>query len=258
MTGTYKIKPILIDSRCMHKFYQFLLNTGFEIKAWDKNKNKKIYNYFLPAIREFMFWTFDLKVDEKFKAMDNEMKAAVCNNYSCTMFQSKEALVICFYTGVVFIVVNNEKGLKKLADYEDNKNIEDINIDKYKVYKLSSENEEDLYTYIIALYKYVSLMKLDKEMDNENAFDKNRKLFVKFVKEIYNKKITDETMGNKLLNKWEEELEIEKVYISVENKFDLLYRNNKLNLHDNMIKFVIVLLIILIIISAINLGNWMS
>ena len=77
-----------------------------------------------------MFWTFDLKVDEKFKNMDNEMKAAVCNNYKCTMFKKKDTLIICFYTGIVFVVVNNEKGLKKIGDYEDSQDIEDINIDK--------------------------------------------------------------------------------------------------------------------------------
>lgn len=242
----------------MHKFYGLLLNTGYKIKVWDKNKDKKIYNYFLPAIREYMFWTFDLKEDEKFKNMENEVKAAICNNYFCTMFEKKDIKIICFHTGIAFIVTNNEQGLKKIEDYDDSENIENINIDKYKVYKLASENEEDLYNYIISLYKYVSLKKLNKEIDNKNLFDKNRKSFVKFVEEIYSKEITDKPTGIKLSNKWEEELGIEKVYISVENKFDLLYRNNKLDKHDNMIKFIILLLIILIIISTINLGNWMS
>ena len=247
MTESYKIKPILINNKCMHKFYELLLNTGYKIKSWDKNKHKKIYNYFLPAIRAYMFWTFDLKQDEKFKNMENEIKAAICNNYACTMFEKKDTKIICFYTGIVFIVVNNEKGLKKLEGYEDSQNIEDINIDKYKLYKLDTENEEELYNYIISLYKYVSLMKLNKEMDDKNSFDKNRKVFVKFVEEIYSKKITDKSTGIKLSNKWDKELGIEKAYISVENKFDLLYRNNKLDKHDNMIKFVILLLVILII-----------
>lgn len=258
MTENYRIKPILMNEKCVNKFYHLLLNDGYEIKMWNKTKDKKLYNYFLPAIREYMFWTFDLKEDKKFIDMDNEMKSAVCNNYNCTIFNKKDTIIVCFNTGVVFVVVNNENGLKKISKYEDSQDIEDINIDKYKVYKLSTDNDEDLYSYIILLYKYVSLMKLDKQMDNNDSFEKNRKIFVKFVQDIYSKKITDKVSGNKLINKWEEELGIEKVYISVENKFDLLYRNNKLNHHDNMIKMVIILLIILIIISTINLGNWMG
>ena len=227
MTENYKIKPILINEKCIHKFYHLLLNDGYEIKMWNKTKDKKIYNYFLPAIRAYMFWTFDLKDDKKFIDIDNEMKSAICNNYNCTMFCKKDTKIICFNTGIVFIVVNSENGLKKISKYESNEEIENINIDKCKVYKLSTDSEEELYSYIILLYKYVSLMKLDNQMDNKESFERNRKVFVKFVQDIYSKKITDKVNANKLINKWEEELGIEKVYISVENKFDLLYRNNK-------------------------------
>ena len=89
----YKIKPYLINNKDTHKFYNKLLENGYKIKIWDKSKDKEIYKYFLPAIRNYMFWTFDLKEEDKFKNMDLEMQSAICNNYSCTMFEKKDNIV---------------------------------------------------------------------------------------------------------------------------------------------------------------------
>ena len=69
---------------------------------------------------------------------------------------------------------------------------------------------------------------------------------------LYNNK------GIKIANELEKDLEIEKLYLSVENKFDLLYRNNRLDNKDSMFRIIIILLLVLIIIGTINLGNWIG
>lgn len=250
----YKIKPYLINGKDMHKFYNELLENSYKIKIWDRSKDKGIYKYFLPSIRNYIFWTFDLKEKDKFKKMDLEMKSAICNNYPCTMFEKKDNKVITFNTGVIFVIGKVED--KILKGYTED--IEQINIDKEKIYELSTENDEELYNYIISLYKFVTLRRLEKLIDQKQLFDKTRKSFVKFIEEIYQKDITEDERGNELIEKWSKELKLDKIYISVENKFDLMYRNNRLDNKEIMLKIVIFLLIITIIIGMINLGNWLG
>lgn len=254
----YKIVPVIVEEKEVYKFYEYLLNNDYQVKIFDKKKDSQLYKYFLPAIRELMFWTFNLKEEKKFKSMNKEMQAAVCNNYSCTVFEKGEMQAIVFHTGIGFIVGNSSKELELVKQYTGLLDISSFNIDENKVFKIEAENETNLYSYIISLYKYVMLSKLDKEMENKDHFDKNRNEFVEFVQEIYTKKITDSSSGNKLSAEWEQKLQLDKLYISVENRFDLLYRNIKLDDHNTMFRIIIILLVVLIIIGVINLGNYLA
>ena len=251
-----KIMPILINEKEMYKFYEYLLNQGYKIKAFNKKQDSNIYKYFLPAVREYMFWTFNLNDAEKFNKMNNEMKSAVCNNYPCNIFEKGKMLIIAYEEGIVFIVNYDDKEVKKIKSYNDILDISKINIDSNKVYKVEGK-EEHIYMYVLTLYKYIILNKLDKAMENNDYFDKNRNEFVKFIQHIYSKKITENISGNKIINEWEEKLSLDKLYISVENKFDILYRNIKLDNHNTMFRIIIILLVVLIIIGTINLGNYL-
>ena len=59
------------------------------------------------------------------------------------------------------------------------------------------------------------------------------------------------------MSDWEQKLQLDKLYIAVENKFDLLYRNIKLDDHNTIFRIIIILLVVLIIIGTINLGNFL-
>ena len=255
---SYKIVPMITKEKEMYKFYEFVLKNGYEIKIFNKKQDSHLYKYFLPAIRDYMFWTFNLNNDKKFKSMDREMQSAVCNNYSCAIFEKGDTLVVAFHTGVIFVVGNDNKETEKIKEYDGLLDISKINIDSEKVYKIDAENMENLYIYIITLYKYVMLNMLDKDMEDKDSFEKNRNEFVNFVQEIYSKKITENLSGNKIANDWEQKLGLDKLYISVENKFDLLYRNIKLDSHNTMFRIIIILLVVLIIIGTINLGNFLA
>lgn len=255
---SYKIIPMITNEKEMYKFYEFVLKKGYEIKVFNKKKDSQFYKYFLPSIRDYMFWTFNLGDDKKFKTMDKEMQSAVCNNYSCTIFEKEEMQIVAFSTGIIFVAGNDTKEVEKIKKYEGLSDISKINIDSEKVYKVELTSEENLYIYLICLYKYVMLSKLDKAMEDKDSFDKNRNEFVKFVQEIYSKKITENIAGNKIANDWEQKLGLDKLYISVENRFDLLYRNIKLDSHNTMFRIIIILLVVLIIIGTINLGNYLA
>ena len=110
---SYKITPMITKEKEMYKFYEFVLKNGYEIKIFNKKQDSHLYKYFLPAIRDYMFWTFNLNNDKKFKSMDREMQSAVCNNYSCAIFEKGDTLVVAFHTGVIFAVGNDNKKMKK-------------------------------------------------------------------------------------------------------------------------------------------------
>ena len=251
---TYKIKPILIQPKRVHEFYEKIMILGYGVKIWNKKKDSKLYKFYLPVMREQMFWTFGITDEEKFNKMDVDMRSAVCNNYPCTIFEKEETQIICFETGIAFVVGNNVE--KEILENNYMANIEKINIDASKTYKIALEEKELIYSYIFVLYKFILLNLLDKKMEDKAMFYKNRQFFVKFVQTIYNNKITDNAKANKLISEWEDKFELEKLYISVENKFELLYKNIKLDNHENMFRIIIILLIVLIIIGTINLGNW--
>ncbi len=251
-----RIYPFLIDEKRMAGYYELLLEDKFKLKVFDKNKDEKIYNYFLPCIREYLFWSFHLKDEiSEYNKIKNDLKAAICSRYACNIFEKDENTVICFNTGVCFAVTEDDKLLKRITKFEKLKEMEAINLRSTDVYELSDNKEEHKYAYILELYKLIYLNKLNNELQNPDLFDKARDEFVNFTQKLY---AVQETDKDKYCSDQKEKLDLEKLYISVENQFDLLYKNNKLN--ENLIykRFILILLVILIIIGIINLGNWIA
>lgn len=251
-----KIHPYLIDNKRITGYYEFLLESGFELRIFDKKKDKEIVEYFLPVIKDYMFWTFNLSTKEsaqEFKSLHNDLKSAVCARYKCNVFiNKKQDTIICYSTGVCFAITNDNKLLKSLAKYSNGQEMQKVNFRDDVSYEFKDEKEEHQFAYILELYKLVYLMKVNKEMQNPNSFDKVRNDFVKFTQDIY---VIKETDKDKFCEEVQDELEIEKLYISVENQFDLLYKNSKLNENMNTKKLIIFLAIVAIIIGTINLFN---
>ena len=253
-----KIYPYLIDEKRMAGYYELLLEDKFNLKIFDKKKDKEIYDYFLPNIKKYLFWSFDLNQKEEikeYKKMKNDLKAAVCSSYACNVFEKEDNLVICFSTGVCFAILTDEKLLKSLTKYESLKEMEEINLRSSDVYEFPDDKEEHKYAYILELYKLIYLKKLSRDLQEPDLFDKTRNDFVKFTQEVFD--IT-ETDKDQFCNKLKEKYNLDKLYISLENQFDLLYKNNKLN--ENLIykRFIIILLVVLVIIGIINLGNYLA
>lgn len=259
------IYPVLISRKRIIDYYDLLLNEGFNIKIFNKKKNVDTYEYFLPIIRNYLFWTFNLKNITEFKEMGNDIKTAACGEYKVNIFEKGESEVICFDTGIVFIITSDEKILDALLRNETKESLEKINIRANRAFdfiekKKKTEDksidycEAHLYAYVLEIYKALYLDKISKEIQDPDNFDKIRNEFVEFTQDVYTVQMTDKDDSTE---KWEKELEIDKKYILVENKFDLLYKNNKLNdSHDSRNVFI-VLFVVLIIIGIINLSNWL-
>ncbi len=253
-----KIYPYLIDEKRMAGYYEMLLEDKYKMKVFDKKKDKTVYEYFMPTMREYLFWSYNLGLREEFEEYENlknDLKSAICSRYTCNVFQKNNTEVVCFNTGVCFAITDDKKVLNKLTKYEDIQKMEEINLRSENAYELKDSKEEHKYSYILQLYKLIYLNKINKELQNPNLFDKARNDFVEFTQKVYTIQETDKDKYNDELK---EKLNLEKLYIGTENQFDLLYKNNKLN--ENMMtkRFLIILFVVFIIIGVINLGNWLG
>ena len=125
---TYFIYPYIINKKEYNQYLQKLvIDSRFKIKTFDKEKDEDLYSYFLPKIRETLFWTmnFDKYRLSKFDEIDKNMKSTVLSKYPCTMFEynlpnhiqgkagKKDGIffnitnidLICFNTGICFLLM---------------------------------------------------------------------------------------------------------------------------------------------------------
>ncbi len=250
-----KIYPYLIDEKRISGYYELLLEDKYKLKIFDKKKNKSVYDYFLPSIREYLFWSFNMNAKEviaEYNSLGNDLKSAICSTYNCNVFEKDKNIVICFSTGVCFAVTDNEAVVKKLTKYEETQEMEEINLRSEDAYELKDSKEEHLYAQVLELYKLIYLNKINKELQFPNLFDKARNSYVDFSQQVY---AVTETDKDKFCDTLREKLKLDKIYITVENQFDLLYKNNKLNENIAYKRFGIILLVVFIIIGIIILIN---
>lgn len=250
-----KIYPYLIDEKRMVGYYNLLLEDKFNLRLFDKKKDKEIYKYFMPAIRDYLFWTFNLNTKdmiEEYKKLGNDLRAAICDRYYCNVFEKGKDIVICFSTGVCFAVTEDKNLLKKLTKYEDAQEMEYINLRSENEYDLKDGKEEHLYAYVLELYKLIYMNKINKYLQDSNLFDKTRNGFVDFSQKVY---AVEETDKDDFCNTLRKNLKLDELYITVENQFDLLYKNGRLNENLTYKRFAIILLIVFIIIGIIILFN---
>jgi hypothetical protein len=132
----------------------------------------------------------------------------------------------------------------------------DINIRDTDSYPIL-DNEIDKYMYIMQLHKMIYLNKLLNYMKKENMLDKARNSFVEFTTKFYDVKITDKEGAQEKLDRWADDFELEDKYLKVDNQFDLIYKNSKINDYKSKQNLLIgacaVLLVISIILLAFNI-----
>lgn len=250
-----KIYPYIIDNKRLAGYYELLLDDGYKVKIFNKKKDQEIYDTFLPIIKEYMFWSFNVKNKTEFNNLPNDLKGTVCAGYKCNIFEKKDTLVICFKTGVCFVITSDKKEVQKLVKYKEQERMKEINLSEDTAYTIKTEKETMLYAYILELYKMIYLNKLQNEIQNPSMFEKTRKKFVEFTQEIFHVTMSEkfDEKEQKQIEKWEKELNLEKKYIEVENQFELLYKNYNLNDNKTETLFLMLLVGVVIIIGIINL-----
>ena len=151
---TYFIHPFVIkDGQYQKYILKLLKDKDWNLKIFQKEKDFKLYKYFLPKTREFLFSSFSFG-SEKLKQLEElpiETRAALLAKYQCNIFEYhlkkdiqakvkeksgiffniKKIEVVCFKTGIAFLVMKTT-----LEDYEKFENILNFN---YKFRNINNE-----------------------------------------------------------------------------------------------------------------------
>lgn len=79
-----------------------------------------------------------------------------------------------------------------------------------------------------------------------------RKKFLKFTQELWIQEITNDDLGNLMSTKWERVLELEKSFLEVKNKYDLLYKEENIEKTAKTNHMILWILVISFIMNIIN------
>lgn len=137
---TYFIYPYVIEEKSYKRYLQNLLcNKKCQIRFFDRQKDIHLYTYFLPSIREHMFWSFGLTKEglRDFEKLDTTVKSSLISEHECNIFsydlpenlqgkvetnngiffEISEIKIFCFKTGVCFLVFKtNLENSDKFSD----------------------------------------------------------------------------------------------------------------------------------------------
>ena len=154
---TYFIYPYIIKQNEYNKYLKKLLNNpNFAMKIFDKEKDEDLYSYFLPKVRDTMFWTMNydknnfMKLDE----ISKDMRSTLISQYPCTMFEyflneniqgkagKRDGIffditnieLVCFESGICFLLMKTV--------IEDNHNLSDLCNFNYKFRDIKSSAYE--------------------------------------------------------------------------------------------------------------------
>ncbi len=127
-------------------------------------------------------------------------------------------------------------------------------IDTYNYTKLPYEYENQyFYLYILSLYKKIFLMRLNIAFKSYDQIVKSKNDFIKFTKEIWNGEITLDDTGSLYYRTLSKSLSLESLYVEIENKYGILYKD--LNIEKNNIYYsiIVILLIFSLAFNTINI-----
>ena len=130
----------------------------------------------------------------------------------------------------------------------------DVDINNYTILSQEYENQY-FYTYILALYSKAILKKLDYDFKMGKNIEKTRKEFIEFTKKIWVQEATSEDFGSLLYQNIRKSLEVEEQYGKIKNKYDILYRELKIEKTERMSIFIAIVLVITLIF---NILNWLG
>ena len=127
----------------------------------------------------------------------------------------------------------------------------DADLSNYTVLPHEFENQY-FYTYLLALYLKVYIKKMDYEFKKAKNLNEVRKEFVEFTKGLWIQEITSEDMGSLIYQNMRDVLEIEKLYNDVKNKYDILYREMKVENNEKVSIIIAIVLVATLIFNVLN------
>lgn len=152
---TYFIHPFVVKQRKYQKYLLRLLkDENCKLKRFEKEKDLRLYKYFTPKMRDFLFSSFSFTNAKyaKFKEMPMETQSAVLAKYPCTIFEYtikkdiqgkagegkgiffkiRKIEIICFNTGICFLCMK--------TNIEDEPTFSDVLNFNYKFRDIRQDN----------------------------------------------------------------------------------------------------------------------
>lgn len=129
-----------------------------------------------------------------------------------------------------------------------------INTVNYTNLPFEFENEY-LYTYIFSIYQKLCFKKMLNDFEKPIRQIKARKEFVDFTNDVWVHEITGIDNGMLLFKETKEVLELNKLYETVKEQYDVTYKNFKMKNSDMLNRAVLVLLAASIVTNIVNFIN---
>lgn len=221
---TYFIYPYVIDKNKYGRYIQNLLkNKNCKLRIFEKEKDMHLYQYFLPDIREYMFWSFELskKALKNFETLDVSLKASLLAEHECNIFKYElskdlqgkigenggiffdinQIKLVCYKSGICFLILKTV--LMDNKDFTDvlnfNYKFREINsktygMKEYENIKLQSDIFKDVRE-VSTLIKEITGVNLDSKKFNLD----NEKMLV-YSYSCLDQTSWNEQTGNELLN----------------------------------------------------------
>ena len=128
--------------------------------------------------------------------------------------------------------------------------------DKYNYTVLPEIFENQyLYTYILTLYQKFYLNKINLEFKRHPRY--TIKKFLKFCNEIWISEITNDSFGEKIYKRFKENLNLEEIFNQVKNKYDIAYKELRVEKNDKTNKILIIFMLICLLLGLSNLAAWL-
>lgn len=194
---TYFIHPYMIEEEKYDKYLLKLLkDKNCTLKMWEKEKDFNIYTYFLPNVRDYLFWSFSYSKEKrrKLEELDLKMRSTLLAQYPCTMFEytlGKEVQgkvgeengiffdiskieIVCFKTGICFLllktIVEGENDFSDVLNFNykfRDINSEFISLKNYENIRLQTNCFKDIEELSTVIKKITGPNKDAKEMNLE-------------------------------------------------------------------------------------------
>ena len=174
---TYFIHPFIIKKEKYQKYIlRMLKDKNCKLKIFQKEKDLRTYQYFLPKTREFLFSSFSFS-NEKLKKLEElpiETRAALLSKYPCNIFEytlkkdiqgkvdGKKGVfftinkieIICFNTGICFLAfktnLEDDTNFANILNFNykfRNINQEGSTLDNYDNIRLQTDSFSDIETF---------------------------------------------------------------------------------------------------------------
>lgn len=174
---TYFIHPFVIkDGKYQKYILKMLRDKNCKLKVFQKEKDLRLYKYFLPKTRDFLFSSFSFTSGKlkNFEELPIETRAGILNKYPCTIFEYRfkkdiqgkldgnggiffniqKIEIICFNTGICFLCmktnIEEDSNFANVLNF--NYKFRDINqelsdLEKYDNIRLQTDSFSDVETF---------------------------------------------------------------------------------------------------------------